>query len=270
MALRPHSVENRARMAYRLVRHVVQSARSRDLDFVRQGFESLARLPLLTARDLVGPDTRECNVCGWTGREFYPNTGAGFHERATACPGCSCQDRHRSLLALLVATTTLFSPGTRIVEVAPMRGFEAILKAQPGIDYTTFDLSRHAMEHGDITAMRYPPGSVDYFICFHVLEHIPDEKLALAEIRRVLKVGGVAVLQVPVDWHVPTTREYPGPDPRDVGHVRRHGADFPDRIAAAGFEVVGRSVVDVFPAATVERFGLSPEPIFFASRTSDD
>ena len=118
--------------------------------------------------------------------------------------------------------------------------------------------------------MRYLDSSADYFICFHVLEHIPDEHLALAEIHRVLKPGGVAVLQVPVDWHVAATREYPAPDPRDVGHVRRHGADFPERIAAAGFHVTGRSVLDVFTPDTVSRFGMSPEPIFFASCSPHD
>ena len=265
VALQPHAAENMARMTYRLLRHIVRSARSGDRDFVREGVESSVRVPVLVVRDLVGPNFRECNICGWTGREFYPNTGPGYHERATVCPGCSSQDRHRSLLALLVATTTLFAPATRVVEVAPMRGFESLLRMQE-IDYTSFDLARHAMERGDITAMQFPTGSVDYFICFHVLEHIPDERLALTEIHRVLKPGGVTVLQVPVDWDVPATREYLAPDPRDVGHVRRHGADFPERIASAGFDVTSRSVLDVFDPATVNRFGMSPEPIFFASR----
>jgi N-acetylglucosaminyl-diphospho-decaprenol L-rhamnosyltransferase len=267
VALQQRPAEHLMRMTYRLLRHILRSARSGDRDFVLEGVASLTRIPVLAVRDLVGPNMRECNICGWTGREFYPNTGPGYHERATVCPGCSCEDRHRSLLALLVATTTLFDPATRTVEVAPMRGFESLLRLQHEIDYTSFDLARHAMERGDITAMRFPDGSVDYFICFHVLEHIPDERLALAEIHRVLKPGGVAVLQVPVDWDVPATREYPAPDPRDVGHVRRHGADFPERIASAGFDVTRRSVLDVFDPATVSRFGMSLEPIFFASRS---
>jgi N-acetylglucosaminyl-diphospho-decaprenol L-rhamnosyltransferase len=268
--IRSRPAKTRAGITYRLFRHILRSTRSGDRDFVREGVASLARIPLLTMRELLGPDIRECNICGWTGRSFYPNTGPGYHERATICPGCMCQDRHRSLLALLVATTTLFAPDTRVVEVAPMRGFESLLRSQQEIDYTSFDLTRHAMERGDVTAMRFPADSVDYFICFHVLEHLPDEHLALAEIRRVLKPGGVAVLQVPVDWHVPATREYPAPDPRDVGHVRRHGADFPARIASAGFEVTGRSVLDVFDPATVARFGMSPEPIFFANWSKDE
>ena len=265
IVIRPHPMKTSVRMTYRLLRHIFRSARSGDLDFVREGVASLVRMPLLTMHELVGSDVRECNICGWTGPNFYPNTGPGYHERSTICPGCMCQDRHRSLLALLLATTTLFASGTRAIEVAPMRGFESLLRSHPGLDYTSFDLERHAMERGDITAMRFPSDSADYFICFHVLEHIPDERLALAEIRRVLKPGGAAVIQVPVDWHVPATREYLAPDPRDVGHVRRHGADFPERIASAGFDVIGRSVVDVLDPAIVTRFGMSPEPIFFAS-----
>lgn len=263
--IRSRPMEVKARVSYRLLRHVLRSTRSGDLDFARQGITSLARMPLLAILELVRPDIQECNICGWTGPNFYPNTGPGYHEKATICPGCGCLDRHRSLLALLLATTTLFAPGTRVVEVAPMRGFESLLQSQQEINYTSFDLARHAMEQGDITAMRFPTGSVDYFICFHVLEHIPDEQSALAEIHRVLKPGGVVVIQVPVDWDAPTTREYPAPDPRDTGHVRRHGADFPDRIAATGFDVTGRSVIEVFDQATVARFGMSPEPIFFAT-----
>jgi hypothetical protein len=44
-----------------------------------------------------------------------------------------------------------------------MRGFEFLLQSQQGVDYTSFDLARHAMEQGDITAMRFPTGAADYF-----------------------------------------------------------------------------------------------------------
>lgn len=263
---KPHPLETRLRMTYRMLRHISRSIPAGHLDFAREGLLSLARIPLLTIHDLAGPDVRACNICGWQGRSFYPNTGPGYNEPRTACPGCGCQDRHRSLLALLVATTSAFAPATRVVEAAPMRGFESLLKLQKGIDYTSFDLTRHAMERGDITAMRFPDSSVDYFICLHVLEHVAEERLALAEMRRVLRPGGTAILQVPVDWGVPWTREYPASDPRDAGHVRRYGGDFPERIASAGFDVVGRSVLDVFSPAVVTRFGMSPEPVFLANR----
>lgn len=45
-------------------------------------------------------------------------------------------------------------------------------------------------------------GSVDATVCFEVLEHVPDEAVALEEIRRVLKPGGDLVLTVPNKWWI--------------------------------------------------------------------
>lgn len=266
VAVKAHPVENWARLGYYVARHTAQSLRSRDFEFAAQGLETGVRLPGLAVLDLVGRDRRECNVCGWQGRKFYPNTGVGYHERDTVCPGCLSLDRHRSLLALLVAETDLFGGGRRAVEVAPSPGFEALMRSQPDLDYTSFDLAPFAMEQDDITAMSYPTESVDYFICFHVLEHLPSDAPAIAEIHRVLRPGGSAVLQVPLDWGAPATREYPAPDPRECGHVRRYGRDFADKLAAPGLSVRHVSVLDVFDADTVARYGLSTEPIFFATK----
>ena len=83
---------------------------------------------------------------------------------------------------------------------------------------------------------------------------------------RVLQPGGTAVLQVPLDWDKALTREYPAPDPRDCGHGRRYGRDFADKIGQPGLAVRHISVSEVFDAATVLRYGLSREPIFFATK----
>ncbi len=264
--LRPHRMSHRTRMAYRWTRHLARSVRSRDYDFALQGAESLARLPALIAADLVNAPRHRCNVCNWSGAQFYPNTGPGYHEPATTCPGCGSLDRHRSLVALLASSTSCFAPGTRVVEVAPMRGFEALVRQQPGVHYTSFDLARHAMERGDITAMRFEGDSVDYFVCFHVLEHIAEEGKALAEIHRVLRPGGTAVVQVPVDWQVAETYEYDAPDPREVGHVRRYGRDLAARLERHGFDVDAVTITDLVDPTTVQQFGLSDEPIFLARK----
>ena len=266
VAVAAHPIENWARLGYYAALHVAQSLRSRDVEFAVQGLVTAARLPVLAVRDLLGPDPHECNVCGWQGRRFYPNTGVGYHEQDTVCPGCLSLNRHRSLLALLVTETDLFGGGRRVVEVAPSPGFEALMRSQPDLDYTSFDLEPFAMEQGDITAMSYPSGSIDYFICFHVLEHLPQDAAAISEIHRVLKPGGVAILQVPMDWGAPETREYPAADPRECGHVRRYGRDFAGKLAAPGLAVRHVSVLEVLAEQTVQRYGLSPEPIFFATK----
>lgn len=265
--INPREIEMRARMVYRTGRHTLRSVRSGDYDFALQGLRTEFRLPVLFIGDLASRRVRHgCNICGWQGRKFYPNTGPGYHDMVVMCPGCGCLDRHRSLLALLLNQTKIFDGAQKVVEVAPMRGFQTMMRSQPDLDYTSFDLERHAMERGDITAMRYSGDSLDYFLCFHVLEHIPDDVAAIKEIHRVLKPGGTAVLQVPLDWDVARTREYDAPDPREVGHVRRYGRDFGDRLGQVGLQVRYVSVGEVLSPETIEWFGLSPEPIFFAQK----
>jgi len=54
----------------------------------------------------------------------------------------------------------------------------------------------------DGSSLPLPDRSIDAAVCFEVLEHVPDEGAALAEIRRVLKPGGDFVLTVPNKWWV--------------------------------------------------------------------
>lgn len=56
-----------------------------------------------------------------------------------------------------------------------------------------------------------PDGCADVVTCFTVLEHVPDEAAALAEMRRVLKPGGRLLISVPNRWWIFET----------------HGADLP-------------------------------------------
>lgn len=266
--LEPHPVRGRFQLIARDLRFALRSVGRRDWDFVRNGLVAAVNVVGLSVLDTFHSEGgATCNLCGWIGRRFYPNTGPGYDERDSICPGCLTSDRYRTLYGVLERRTTAFSPGSRVIEVAPLRSLERIFLNQPGVDYTSFDIERHAMEAGDITRMRFDDDSVDWFVCFHVLEHIPDEVAALREIHRVLRDGGTAVLQVPMDWDSEHTREYAAPDPRDVNHVRRHGLDFPDRIAEFGFVVERVDPVDLYTPAEQKLAGLSLEPIFLARAT---
>jgi len=50
---------------------------------------------------------------------------------------------------------------------------------------------------GDVLALPFPDGSFDVLICSEVMEHIPNELLALSELSRVVKSGGRVALTVP-------------------------------------------------------------------------
>jgi len=79
----------------------------------------------------------------------------------------------------------------------------------------------------DLTHLSFPDGSFDLVYASHVLEHILDDQSAIREIRRVLSVGGVAILPVPIISN--STVEYGEPNPFEVYHVRAPGLDYFDR-----------------------------------------
>jgi SAM-dependent methyltransferase len=73
---------------------------------------------------------------------------------------------------------------------------------------------------------------VDSVICFNVLEHIPDDRRALAAIHDVLAPGGRLLLLVPAHEFLMS------PFDRTVGHLRRYAKPQLDRLLReAGFDL---------------------------------
>ena len=95
----------------------------------------------------------------------------------------------------------------------------------------------------DITDLPFDDSRFDAIYCSHVLEHVPDDRKAMSELRRVLRPGGWAILQVPIKGIV--TFEDPAvttPEDRErvfgqSDHVRIYGLDFKDRLEEVGFKV---------------------------------
>jgi SAM-dependent methyltransferase len=110
-------------------------------------------------------------------------------------------------------------------------------------DYVTTDYIRDDVDLKlNIEELDLDSDSFDTVLCSHVLEHVDDRK-ALAELNRVLRPGGLAILAVPIIEGWDTTYEDPsittargrrinfGQD----DHMRVYGRDFRDRVRAAGF-----------------------------------
>jgi SAM-dependent methyltransferase len=87
--------------------------------------------------------------------------------------------------------------------------------------------------HADACALPLADESVDGLVSANLLEHIPDDVLALREMRRVLKPGCRAVIVVPAG---PSTYDYYD---RFLGHERRYArGELAKKGAGAGFEVI--------------------------------
>ncbi|MET0910602.1 MAG: class I SAM-dependent methyltransferase [Ilumatobacteraceae bacterium] len=96
---------------------------------------------------------------------------------------------------------------------------------------------------GDATALPFPADCFDAVVTSEVLEHIPDDTGALAELRRVLRPGGVLAITVPswlpeqVNWML--SDDYHAPAAVG-GHVRIYSAtELKAKLRAAGLDVAG-------------------------------
>ncbi|WP_138733635.1 class I SAM-dependent methyltransferase [Modestobacter excelsi] len=91
---------------------------------------------------------------------------------------------------------------------------------------------------GDLRALPVPDASVDRVIASEVLEHIPDDRTALAEIARVLRPGGRVAISVPrygperICWALSDSYHA-----NEGGHIRIYRGDqLWERLAGAGLQ----------------------------------
>ena len=187
-----------------------------------------------------GRHPRHCPICGYYGT-FTP---FGLQPRFDAhCAKCGSLERHR-LMMLLMLRTGIIGPSHRVLHFAPERGLRGAISARAG-EYLTADLTRRNVDRNlDIEAIDLEDESFDRIVCFQVLEHVDDRK-ALAEMFRVLKPGGVALLNTPVieGWDK-TYEDDSITDPKmrllhfgQADHRRFFGRDIRERMTGAGFEL---------------------------------
>ncbi len=169
----------------------------------------------------------KCPVCGYFGQflDVTPLTGLRKHAK---CPKCSALERHR--IQYLVMTDLLNSIETstlKMLHFAPEPFFKDFFSKRFGY-YETADINMCGVNHKvDIQELPFEDQTYDFVFASHVLEHIPDDKKAISEIRRVLKPNGIAILPVPLITE--KTIEYPEPNENESYHVRAPGFDYYNR-----------------------------------------
>ncbi len=215
----------------------------------------------------------ECPYCSARYRRFFPH---GTPERKNAaCPRCYAVERHRLLLLYLKNRTGIFTQPMRVLHFAPERSLGSLLANQKNLHYVSTDYAQAADVQMDITRLAIPTGTFDAILCSHVLEHIPDDGAAMRELYRVLRPGGWAILQVPLDTNRAVTYEdfsITSPELRrqhfgQEDHVRWYGRDYQQRLRSAGFEVTADDYVRKLDPAIVKRHGLLlDEDIYFCSK----
>ena len=215
---------------------------------------------------------RECTICGWTGHSFmrrsYPNKPVD----CLVCPSCGSYERHR--FAYFALKDTLADHAEKTLHIAPERCLEPWLRSISG-EYLSVDLSsKSAMERMDITDLKLQDDRFSLIWCSHVLEHIEDDRKAMAEFFRVLRPSGLAVILVPVYGEKTyEDSEIKSPQERlkhfkQEDHVRLYGSDIESRLIDTGFKVDVLRLSNI-PARSVVKHALeypSTKEIFLCSK----
>ncbi|MEZ4988649.1 MAG: class I SAM-dependent methyltransferase [Saprospiraceae bacterium] len=224
-----------------------------------------------------------CSICNSEFKEFGE---FGLSKRKNAqCHKCNSLERHRLSWKYINERTDLLksTKRLRLLHFAPEKVFYDIFSAHQNIEYYPCDLMPEKysfsgnvkVSKADITDIPFENDFFDVIICNHVLEHIPNDALAMSELYRVLKKKGWAILQVPIDYSREKTYEdfsITKPEEREKAfgqndHVRWYGRDYKDRLRKSGFKVNEDDFVKTFSEDEIFRFGfISSELIYYCEK----
>lgn len=206
-------------------------------------------------------------IDGKSFRSFLPY-GYDSQRNNVLSPSTLSLERHRLLWLYLQNETDFFtnSENKKILHFAPEQCFYKRFRKQQNISYTTTDLlSPLADVKADICNLPFGDNSYDIIFCNHVLEHIPDDTKAMQELYRVLKPGGMAILQIPQDLNRENTFEDDSiTDKKErarifgqYDHVRIYGRDYFNKLRSIGFKVEEIDYTGQLPLELTKKYCLA-------------
>jgi SAM-dependent methyltransferase len=234
----------------------------------------------------------ECNICNRKFRKMLPGgfnlpiigekeiIGAG--PRNHICPYCQSTDRDRFVKLFFDNRPELLNDKIKMLHIAPEPGLYRFFSSFEDVDYIPAAKYHEGIYYPsemtlvDLTDMHYSDSEFDIIIANHVLEHIPKDKLALSEIYRTLRKGGIAILQVPYSNNTDFTYENTNlktvkqreDNYGQFDHVRLYGKDYPELLESAGFKVKCIKQEDL-DSVLVGRLRLFPEEILFTAEKTN-
>jgi SAM-dependent methyltransferase len=232
---------------------------------------ALKLLPMIRKVVFFG-SRRYCPVCRSHVRLFR---AYGPDKRSDACcPVCGSPERLRFMWLFLDHRKDLFeSQHIKLLHFAPERVFQDRYRQMPAVEYVSADIDpARAMVQMDITDIQYPDNTFDIIHCSHVLEHVPDDILAMRQVCRVLKHGGCAIIAVPItakETFEDPSATTPAERERIYGlhdHLRRYGPDVEQRLNKAGFDVQCVRPQDFIDAEDIARMRIENARIFLCRK----
>lgn len=187
------------------------------------------------------------------------------HYQNVVCSGCKTHPRHRAFMLYLRQHLVFEQTRLWLLHFAPHTAVRKYLAALPQLNYLTADLTNSFAGQTvdlqiDVTQIPFRENMFDVVLCSHVLEHVPQDMLAMQELFRILKPGGWAFLAVPINLNAKTLEDPTITSPEErrryfgqANHVRYYGYDYQTRLAKVGFQVREITVQELFPDLSPEQ-----------------
>jgi len=229
-----------------------------------------------------------CLICGKRIDKFLPAgeeqeifkshhiIGGGKRKHAL-CPNCGCLDRNRWCLYVLAQYTDIVNKSCTVLHFAPEEGITEFIKTNKECIYYSADLLQNrAMLQVDLTNILFCDAVFDYIILNHVLEHISKEKIAIQELKRVLKTDGVIIMSFPICMDSDTYEDksvvtdvdrkiYFGQE----DHVRLYGKDYKERLEAYGLSVDVCTPKQGLSYFEIRKYGFIEDDVILLCRTKE-
>ena len=205
-------------------------------------------------------------------RKLLPYGYKGRQRENALAPASLSLERHRLLWLYLKTRTDFFTTPKYLLHIAPEQCFYGRFRKMSNLQYLTADLdSPIADVKMDIHNIQYDENTFDVIFCNHVLEHVDDDQQCMRELRRVIKPGGMAIMQVPFEKGRAVTDEDPSiTDPEErirrfgqYDHVRVYGRDYANRLKEAGFKVEIIDFSQELKEAEYKKYALMPGELLY-------
>lgn len=233
-------------------------------------------------------DKYTCPFCNYNARDLFV---IGRHSEVlnekeiiggmrgpSGCYKCRSSNRERLVYTYLKEKLDIHNSKTieSVLHIAPEPNLTNKLLKINLKNYVCGDLFTEGysykshVQNMNVTDIQYPDKTFDLVICNHVLEHVPNDLVAMKELQRVLKSDGKAILQVPISKCTNETFEdfsVETPADREIvfgqyDHVRIYGQDYVKRLEKCGFKVSRINISSEYP-----QYGLNlEEDIFVCSK----
>jgi hypothetical protein len=196
-----------------------------------------------------------------------------LNSKAYSCPYCGASDRDRLYAIYLNERFKRLKENVFFLDIAPARSITEFVKRYGFIRYRSVDLFMDNVDDkADITDMHiYSDESFDIILCSHVLEHVENDRKAMAELYRILKPSGFAIVMVPINLSLRENFENPEYKTEaerwkyfgQNDHVRIYSkSGFVNRLTQTGFNV-SQLGIDYFGEEVFNISGLSKSSVLY-------